>query len=194
MGAEDQQLTNAIRSGDERAFEQVFRKYRKRLIRFAYSYVQTISVAEDLTQDAFLKVWELREALDPQSSIRAYLYQSVRNSALDYKKHQAVEEKNYMSLRLTHELQSRVEVDDTDAGEFIEAVQAAIEKLPKRGKEVYKLSRTDGLTYKEIAKVMEISVKTVESQMSRSLKLLRSALSDYLPALIIIGFIDKVII
>src|SRR5699024_9358128 len=161
MNFKDQNLTEGIRLGDGKAFERLFRKYRKKLIRFAYSYVHSIAVAEDIVQESFLKIWQLRKSLDPQDSIRAYLYQAVRNNALDYNKHKSVEEKNLPDVKRTHQSTAEKGEETIADSEFVEAVQQEIEKLPDRAKEVYKLSRTNGLTYKEIAEVMDISVKTV---------------------------------
>ena len=126
-----------------------------------------------------MRVWEIRETLDPQQSIRSYIYNAVRNNALDYKKHEAVKNRNRPHLRLVKKASVEIKEEVYEDPGFIEAVQAAVQKLPERAREVYVLHRTDGFTYKEIAKIMGISVKTVESQMSRALQKLRVALAEY---------------
>lgn len=194
MNLEDRQLARAIRGGSTKAFEQFFRKYHKKLVRFAYTYVHSVPVAEDLVQESFLKVWERRTSLDPEDSVRAYLYQAVRNGALDYKKHQEVEQKNLPRFRHLQDTSTVIEVALKEDKAFVEAVHQAIDNLPDRARQVYQLSRTDGLTYKEIAEVMGISVKTVESQMSRSLKILRKSLIDFLPVLLIVELIYRIVV
>lgn len=193
MDSDNQQLARDIRNGSKEAFEQFFRKYHKKLVRFAYTYIHSVPVAEDIVQESFLELWKRRTTLDPKDSARAYLYKTVRNSALDYKKHEEVKQKNLPRFRHLQAVYTEMDVEFNENKEFVEAVHRAIENLPDRAREVYKLSRTDGLTYKEIAKVMGISVKTVESQMSRSLKTLRKALTDFLPALMIVELIHGIV-
>lgn len=123
--------------------------------------------------------------MDTEKSIRAYLYKSARNLALNQIKHQEIKDKydsQWMEQKENPELEFR---DDYREEQIRKAIVRAIEELPPRSKMTYKLNRYDGLTYEEIADVMEVSVKTVESQMTRTLKILRERLSYLLPTLII---------
>ncbi len=176
-----------IRKGDERAFEILFKKYYLPLTRFAWRYVKSKAIAEELTQELFANLWEKREAwdMDTEKSIRSYLYKSVRNMSLNQVKHQEIKDK-YDREWMGHKEYPKIEYRDELREEQIRnAIARAVEELPDRSKMTYKLHRYDGLTYEEIAEVMEVSVKTVESQMTRTLKILRERLSYLLPYFLI---------
>lgn len=187
----EKQWIEAIRNGSEEAFEELFLTYYAPLCTFVWRYVRSDHIAEELVQDVFANIWEKKEMLDPKGTIKAYLYQSVKNNALDYIKHQKVvnqylDERAQTEKRTIH--QESIQPPET---EFVKAARQAVEELPERAREVYKLHRKDGLTYREIAEVMEISPKTVESQMSRALNILRSRLSRYLPLLAAVDVFKK---
>lgn len=175
-----------IRDGDEQAFELLFKEYYLPLTRFAWRYVHSKAVAEELVQELFTILWEKREDWNQQKgSIRSYLYKSVRNLSLNYIKHQNVKKQydhQWMEQKENPEIQFR---DEYREEQVRKAISRAIEELPERSKMTYKLHRYDGLTYEEIAEVMDVSVKTVESQMTRTLKILRERLAWLLPFLIV---------
>ncbi len=176
----DQKLAERIRLGDRNAFAQLYRTYYKDLCRFAFRYVRSPDLAEEMVQDVFLNIWrrhaEWQEGVNPKS----YLFRSVRNRSLDYLKHRNVE------LKWEHESRSNESENQTPSPDIIyeneeltKAVQKAIERLPDRRRTIFLLSREHELTYQEIAEVLEISIKTVETQMGRSLKMLREILSRH---------------
>lgn len=176
-----------IQKGDERAFEILFKKYYLPLTRFTWRYVNSKAIAEELIQELFANLWEKRNdwEMDTEKSIRAYLYKSARNLALNQIKHQKIKEK-YDIEWMSRKENPSIEFHDQNREQQIRnAIDQAIEELPARSKMTYKLHRYDGLTYPEIAEVMEVSVKTVESQMTRTLKTLRDRLSYLLPYIII---------
>lgn len=170
-----------VRKGDRVAFRLIFEKYYESLTRFAFRYVHTNADAEGAVQDVFLWVWEKRENWLVEGSLKTYLYRAVKHRCLDLIRKNMMKEK-YVSGQLEDQ-QTSPQYDesqtDFDSEKFEQLVKKAIESLPDRAKMVYKLSRSDGLTYNEIAKVLEISPKTVESQMSRALNTLRAELSKY---------------
>lgn len=173
-----------IREGDEYAFELLFKEYYEQLTRFSWRYVKSKTVAEGLIQDVFSDIWENRDELDLNGSIRPYLYKIVRNHSLNYIKHQEVQRK-YDPIWMDQKEVPMIEYRDEKREEQIrKAIERAVEELPERSKMTYKLHRHDGLTYQEIAEVMDVSVKTVESQMTRTLKMLRERLAYLLPFLI----------
>lgn len=166
-------LVNRIKEGDEQAFDIVFLKYYNFLCRFAWRYVKSRTIAEELVQELFIWLWENRFSWEPAGSIRSYLYKSVKNRALDHLKHQKVID-NHMNLWKNTEEQVIIDFENLEYEEHLKkAIIRAVENLPERGRMVFKLHRYDGLTYNEIAQIMEISVKTVENLMARSFKLLR---------------------
>ena len=184
---DDQFWIENVQNGDERAFEILFKKYYLSLTRFVWRYVNSKAIAEELIQELFTILWEKRDKLDmdTKKSIRAYLYKSARNLALNQKKERKIKDK-YVSEWMEQKENPEIYFRDEYREERIrKAIAQAIEELPPRGKMTYKLHRYDGLTYEEIAAVMDVSVKTVESQMTRTLKILRERLSYLLPFLVL---------
>lgn len=182
---DDQFWIENIQKGDEESFEFLFKKYYLPLTRFAWRYVNSKAIAEELVQELFTNLWDKRKFLDTTGSVRSYLYKSARNLSINHLKHQDVKNR-YDKLWTTQKEYTEIEFNDKIREQQIRnAIATAIEELPSRSKMTYKLHRYDGLTYEEIANVMEVSVKTVESQMTRTLKILRERLSYLLPLLLI---------
>jgi RNA polymerase sigma-70 factor (family 1) len=168
-----------IAAGDRAAFEALFRLHYRPLCAFAMGYVQDADQAEDLVQDLFFRLWLDRAKVTISTSVKAYLYASVRNRCLN-----AVKAGGRM--RVLNERDDRAEEDvrtEDEHTERIARVQAAIEALPEERRRVFKLSRYEGLKYHEIAARLGISVKTVENQMGSALKTLRTELKDLVPLL-----------
>lgn len=182
---DDQFWIENIQKGDEESFEFLFKKYYLQLTRFAWRYVNSKAVAEELVQEIFTIIWEKRNDLDTTGSVRSYLYKSVRNLSINHLNHHKVKnryDKQWTSQRENPEIKFHDEIREK---QIRNAIATAIEELPPRSRMTYKLHRYDGLTYEEISEVMEVSVKTVESQMTRTLKILRERLSYLIPYLLI---------
>lgn len=170
--------------GDEEAFEALFLAYYTDLCRFAARYVSSSDVVEDLIQDIFLSVWKRRETLDPQQNIRAYLYKATRNEAFKHLNRKRVR-KRYRDRRAGEELPVRAGPEEAFRHRELEvAVQEALDALPERRCHIFVLSRQHGLTYAEIADLLDISIKTVETQMGRALRMLEKHLSKFLSVLL----------
>ena len=168
-----------INRGDGKAFEAMYRHYYPRLGQFLMRFVQSQKIAEDLTHNLFYNIWEKRENLEPRGTLRAYLYTSARNHALNYlDKH-----KNRHHVSLDNHLklngQENKSEESIEYKEFSRAVKIAVSQLPDRRRQIFLLHREDKLTYKEIADTLDISIKTVETQMSRSLKFLGKKLAEF---------------
>lgn len=177
-----------IRKGKKEAFKEVFECYYDQLLRFAYRYLESRDEAEGVVQNVFLWVWENRKTWRVDGSLKTYLYRSVKYKALDILRHEDVKDKYEQELSLQKEEREYNNIEKKmDDKKLAETVRNAIENLPERARRIYKLSRLEGLTYNEIAYVMEISPKTVESQMSRALKILRKQLSGYLGVLFVVN-------
>lgn len=180
-GSEKQQeLLKRIARDDHEAFKTVFQEYYPQLCRFAQRFVKSDDIVRELVQNVFEKLWQGRYERKIHTSLKAYLYKGVRNQALDYLKHQDV------VRRWTEESQSieftQKWVDEEfHQEELLRTVERAIESLPDRRRLIFTLHWSEGLTYREIADVLGISIKTVEAQMGRALKTIRSLLYDYLP-------------
>jgi RNA polymerase sigma-70 factor (ECF subfamily) len=173
-------LTDRLRRGDEAAFDAIFRAWYPSLVRAAESLVRSRAVAEEIVQDVMLELWKRRETLDANTSAQAYLFQSTRNRSLNHLRHERVERQAEPQL-------SRSEAVDAPADslmverEIHQAMRRAVEGLPQRCREVFELSRTHGLKYAEIAQTLGISIKTVEAQMCKALRVMREELAPWLP-------------
>lgn len=158
------------------SFEQLFRQYFTPLCRFAIKYLGDVDESKEVVHEVFVKVWEKYESLGEDLNFKSYLYTSVRNRCLnkirDNKKHLSLDE-------LGDEKQSE-QTSSIENKELQGEINYAIESLPERCREVFERSKLHGLKYAEIAEEMNISIKTVENQMSKALRLLRDHLSDFL--------------
>jgi RNA polymerase sigma-70 factor (ECF subfamily) len=168
-----------IKKGSKEAFEALYRFYYPRLCQFAFRYVPAKQVAEDLVHNVFYKVWMNRENLKPQGAIKSYLYTAVRNQALNHlekgKIRQQADDEAIIQLESTATGPS----EELSNKELKKAITEALEQIPERRRHIFLMHREDELTYREIAEMLDISVKTVETQMSRSLKFLREKLAEF---------------
>lgn len=182
----DELIFDNIKRGDEQAFERLFRRYYQPMMRFIWGYVKSEAIAEELVQELFLKFWEQRQKITIKRSVKSYLYTSARNMSLDYLKHKEVEnawEKEKKALHLDTTPESVIE-KNLHNKMILEEVEKAIQALPERRRLIFILSRYEDMTYKEIAKFLDISVNTVETQISRALSALRSQFSSLLHIMI----------
>lgn len=176
---EENILFEKTRVGDEKAFEALFRHYYPHLCLYANQVLKNASAAEEIVQKLFVRLWEKREETQIDTSVKNYLFRAVKNHCLNYIKHNQI--KNQYSQKILAE--SRVE----DAGEDIETqtelfqkIEESIAELPEKRQEIFRLSRQEGLKYREIADKLNISIKTVETQMGLAIKTLREKLSDFI--------------
>jgi RNA polymerase sigma-70 factor (ECF subfamily) len=171
-------------------FDRIYVHYFARLHRFAKEYVMSDEDAENIVQDVFTMLWEKRRSLNIHISLTAYLFSLVKNKCIDLLRRKVVVEEYkqelHMKLSSLEDL-NRAFSSDEDIEKFL---NDAIDKLPKRCRDIFIMSRIEGKKYREIADELSISVNTVENQMSIALKKLRIELKDYLPLLLFIaGFV-----
>jgi RNA polymerase sigma-70 factor (ECF subfamily) len=169
------EIIRQIRGGDMEAFSSLFRRHYEPLCYFAERYLHDIQAAEGIVQEVFVRLWESRETLGIQSSLRSYLYASVRNACLNYVKR----------LSFTTSLEHEEERPDDatirpdaqlESNELAEALEKAMESLAPKCRQIFLMAKYDGLSYKEIAEVLNISVNTVKTQLQRALKSLSKSL------------------
>jgi RNA polymerase sigma-19 factor, ECF subfamily len=177
---DDSALFERLRQGDQGAFDALFREWYAPLVRVADALLHDRGAAEEVVQDVMLELWRRREQIVLHQPPRAYLVQATRNRALNHLRRLKVEKRG--EPRAAEQLTPPVHADSrvTEA-ELDRAITLAIAELPTRCREVFELSRVRGLKYAEIADVMGISVKTVEVQMGKALRILRERLSPWLP-------------
>jgi RNA polymerase sigma-70 factor (ECF subfamily) len=174
-------LMAQVQKGDKASFEALFRTYYEMLCNFSRKFVGDMDEAEELVQDLFAQLWEKREQLKVETSPQSYLFSAARNRCLNHLKHRKVRDQHAQSV-LAAPLQSEPDATQAlEAAELQSRIQAAIDLLPARCREVFVLSRFQGKKYQEIATQMGISPRTVEVQIGKALKILREALRDYLP-------------
>lgn len=182
-------LLKKVQNGrDAEAFEQLFRLYYDRLLRFIWGYVKSEAVAEELVQELFTKIWEKNGTLHIHNSVRTYLYSSARNMSIDYLRHQEVVrdwEDEKKALHMDNPLSTKID-RNLHNKMLLKEVERAIRSLPEKRRLVFILSRYEDMTYKEIAEFLDISVNTVETQISRVLNVLRQQFSHLLTFMLFI--------
>lgn len=178
----ERRLIERVQEGDEQAFEALFRTHYEALCNFVEPRVGSPEVAEDLVQNVFLNLWRRRQDWEPRTTLQAYLFGAARNEAIKYRKHRQVRRdwKREKKKEKTHGESEFDPGEDLKHRELNRAVQECVSELPERRREVYLLSRQYGLTYEEIAGVMDISPSTVDNQMVKALESLRKNLSPFL--------------
>ena len=174
------------------AYRQLFYKYHGRLVLYANSFLNDMELSRDVVQEVFFQLWKKPDLLISDYSIKSYLFKSVKNGAFN----------NIRHLKVVHNAGENMEYDPNGADyntfsedddplsvlmevELIEKVEDIIENLPEKCRQVFKLSRQEQLKNKEIAEKLGVSVKMVEKQMSKALKVFRKELAEYLLYLII---------
>jgi RNA polymerase sigma-70 factor (ECF subfamily) len=156
---------------DQQAYKQFFCMFQSRLRQFAYSVIKSHEIAEEITSDVFIKIWNKRASLLKIDNIVLYLYVSVKNQSLNYL-NQKSKENVFFSDEMLVEMKS-IYFDPEQlmiTAEMMRRVQMAILHLPPKCRQIFKLVKEDGLRYKEVAELLGISLKTVEAQMSIALR------------------------
>jgi RNA polymerase sigma-70 factor (ECF subfamily) len=166
--------------GNELAFEKIFKIYYKPLCHYAYSFLNDGAEAEEVVQNTFVKIWERRSTIQVQTSVKAYLYSMVRNSCLNVIKHEKVKKEFAKDHQYVSETSRPVVEEKMISNDLESKIYEAMRALPEQCRLVFQLSRFEELKYQEIADQLEISVKTVENQMGKALKMMRVHLKEYL--------------
>lgn len=181
-------IFDEIKKGNKQAYEGLFRQYYAPLVRFAFEIVKDKDSAEDLVQEVFVKIWEKRETTEISSAVKAYLYMAVKNHCLNKLKR---EQRNAF-LDDAHENSTSYSSNNTDEQSntlgLSQHIESALQKLPPKCALIFKMSRFEDKTYKEIAEALELSVKTVEAQMGKALMLMRTNLAPYLKLIILLFY------
>jgi RNA polymerase sigma-70 factor (ECF subfamily) len=176
-------ITNQL---TEKKLREFFERHYEELVLFALKYVKDSDTARDLVQKAFIQLWDKRTEIDPERNVKSYLSTSVRNLSLNWLR----DNKKFNQDLLEYE---GIEIEDKSAGgyeleteDLQKKIDAALEMLPEKTRAVFILKREEDLKNSEIADRLDISIKTVESHMSKALKLFREELREYLVTILII--------
>ncbi len=183
---EDQLIVEQLKEGKEVAFHAIFKKYYSSLTLFAYKIVKDEDVARDIVQNLFAKLYEQRATIEIRISLKSFLYQSVRNHSINEINSRKIRQKHHDIILLQTD-DSSVQGDELmEQAEMEMKVVQAVAKLPTQCKRIFEMSRFEGLTNGEIADSLNLSKRTVETQISKALKSLRDQLSDLLPIISLI--------
>jgi RNA polymerase sigma-70 factor (ECF subfamily) len=172
--------------GVEDLFEQVFKSHFKSLHAYACTIMRDPMPAEEIVQNIFLKLWEKKEEITIKENISVYLYRAVHNESLNYLRHRKVRSA-YQSYAMRQHKQTEQEkpAEKVVMKELEKRLEVALRELPEQCRTIFQLSRFEDLKYREIADKLGLSVKTIENQMGKALKLLRLKLVDFLPTILL---------
>jgi RNA polymerase sigma-70 factor (family 1) len=188
----DQQILEHLAQSDVRAFDFLYQKYFSKLYGAVYKRLQNRALTEEVVQELFISLWERRTVLAISTTIEAYLFSSVKYLVI------AQYKKNNLFEKYSNSLNPEADNDNFTEqivafDELNTAYQNALNLLPERCREVFVLKRS-GLSQREISEKMDISEKTVENQMTKALKILRYALSDYTGMVLLFFFASPMIL
>lgn len=185
---EDQDiLLKQLNKGEEKAYIYLVERYSKRLFAYAFTLTNDQALAQDVLQNVFLRTWENRKKINITTSLQNYLFKSIHNEFLNqYRKNKSiivVEKKYFEALTRIYET-----YDENSFGSLIERIGKEIQELPPKCREVFLLSRKDGLTNIEISEYLNVSLKTVEAHVTKAFSILRIKLGDKVETILFLAF------
>ena len=173
-------LIHLIKKGDIKAFEQLFRHYYLPLCRYAQCIVGTREAAEEIISDLFYILWRDKATLNIFQSTKSYLYTAVKNGCIQHIRHHRTTEEHLKNIRQEMSVHAATDPEEeTENKELQELLDNCLSKMPERCRNIFHMHRTKRLKYAEIASILDISVKTVEADMSKVLKTLRKEVESY---------------
>ena len=180
-------LIEGLKNGDEIAYVHLIEQYHNRLCNYANSLIKDDLIAEDIVQNVFVQIWEKRKKLKYELSLESYLYKSVHNKFIDeYRKGKAVMalEKKYMTaLELAID-----EKDEVQEQKILTILFDAIHQLPPKCKQIFLMSKKEGLTNIEISQCLNLSKKTVENQITKAFRILRNKMGEKYETILMVIF------
>jgi RNA polymerase sigma-70 factor (ECF subfamily) len=186
-GVLEKNLIILLKKGDQNAFGLLFHFYYPGLVMYAFQFTANMENAEEIVQNFFVRLWEKHEKIELCDSLKNFLFLSVRNGSLDFLKHQRIEKKyiNEMIELSRHHL--AYDIDLFVSSELQKRLKQGIDLLPEKCREIFVMSRMQGRKNNEIAAELNISKRTVETQISKALKVLRVELKDYVGLLVLLS-------
>ena len=163
-----------IRNGDSRAYEKLFHTYFESLSLYANTFLKDIDLAQDITQQTFVTLYEKREQLQIHTSLKSYLYTAVRNRAMDHLRSEKIHATHHEKIRATQSEVDTTEDENAARAELQKKLYHAIAQLPEQNQKIFRMSRMQGLSNQEIADELGLTKRTVETHVSNALKKLRN--------------------
>lgn len=184
----DEELVFLLKESDERAMTEIFDRYWDKLLAVAMNRLQHLEEAEECVQDVFIKVWKLRDKLELKYTLNTYLSAAVRYRVID-----TLDRQRKRIQYAADVLEEMIEISSADKSpeahmlekELIERIEATVKQLPEKCRIVYRMSREEGNSHKEIAQKLDISEKTVEAHLTRAIKDIRGNLTVAMPSILI---------
>jgi len=166
-------------SENKKPVEELFRQYYAQLVVYACKYVADIEIAREIVQDFFARFLEKQDTITIDTSTKSYLYRSVYNCCINYIKQRAIQDKHLKNIELEHNTEENLETE-INTIELQHKIFAVIDKMPAKCKKIFMMNRIQGYKNEEIANELNLSKRTVETQISKAIKILRHNLKDYL--------------
>lgn len=175
-------LAGRIKEGDIDAFEKVFRNYYSPLCFFTAGITGRMDIAEEIVQELFYVLWKDRESIHIFKSLKGYLYRSARNRALQYHEHKSIQLKHQENMLVSKTEESESDSNPEQQMEYNELeriINETLKKMPERRRNIFRMHRFEKRKYSEIAESLSVSIKTVESEMTKALYSLRIEIEHY---------------
>ncbi|MDR7212247.1 RNA polymerase sigma-70 factor [Flavobacterium piscis] len=183
-------LIESLINGEEKAYKFLLNKFHRRLNTYALTLVNDHSMAQDIVQNVFLKTWKTRSKLNPEFSIQSFLYKSIYNEFINsYQQNRAM---LLLQQKYMESMQQVVETtDESSIEQMLTIINREIQNLPPKCQQIFILSKKEGLTNIEIAEYLNVSIKTVEAQISKAFKILKEKLKDNHNVMLFLLFLKK---
>lgn len=186
-GIEEKVLIDRLFDGDQTAFELIFRFYYPGLLIFVKQIIVDEAEAEEIVQDFFVQLWINRKNIKKATSLKNYFFVSVRNRAFNFLKKEEIKKRTLKELQYFVDTDPFFQPDIFVESELQKKIKEALDKIPARSREIFLLSRSKGIPNQEIATQLGLSKRTVETQISNALKILKQELKEYVFLLCIMG-------
>ncbi len=183
--------TDDLLNDDRNSFKEIFQKYFQPLFNLGFQYLEDEDEAKEVVQEAFVKLWAIRNEIEFDSNLRNFLFTLVKNNCLNILKRKQIllkhhEKIKWMEMHYQYESLTRIGDDYLEFNELKEKIDLAIQRLPVHCRVVFEMSRFEDLKNREIAEKLGITQKTVEAHLTKALKILRNDLKEYLPIITVI--------
>lgn len=193
MESQELHLVESIRKGDKSAFETLFKSHYSQLCSYARQIISDPDLSEEIVQEMFFQMWQKKESLFIETSLKSYLFRAVHNGCLNHIKHHKIKQAYAQYINDNQNITSENQYSMDESEELLNMVGKAVEQLPPERKKVFMMIRYEEKKYKEVAEILGISVKTVENQMGKAMQFLKEALKGYISIILLILIVLQII-
>ena len=189
MALVDDKILKALKGGEMKSFEIIYRLYNSHIYNFIYRMIKNTSVSKDLTQDVFLQIWNTKNNIEYDNNFEGYLFTMTRNTVYQYIRREILLQNYINKLGKDKDEKTDVNIEgELDNKYFEERISELIEELPEARRRIFLLYWKSDLSYKEIAQTLSLSEKTIATQVNRSLQFLRDRMTNIAPIAILLCF------